>query len=208
MRALRNHLWLVAVLTVVLLTWWLETAAPFNIKPRAPQGKPKAVRAYEELEDAQLVEHRDNDGDSFIVRHAGGEHTFRLHFVDAPEKRVHQYNGDRLRHQAEYFGGLETPQILRIGQMARDYTLNALSTRPFTVATRWREVYDSGRYYAFVSFDDGGELMEELVEQGLVRIYTEGAPHPDGRSEARYRALLKELEKRSRQANRGAWGGE
>jgi len=201
---MRNHLWLVLILALLGLTWWLETSKPFG-KQTAPPSKPKAVRAYELLESTELVEHRDNDGDSFLVRHAGGTHTFRLHFVDAPEKRLHQFNGDRLKQQAKYFGELTQQQVLPIGQQARDYTVEALSQRRFTVHTRWREVYDSGRYYAFVTFEDGGDLMEELVSEGLVRIYTEGAQHPDGRSEAAFRKRLQALETEARRAKRGAW---
>ncbi len=202
---MRNHLWLAAALVLLGLTWWLETSRPFE-NGRAPSSKKSAVRAYEVLDSASLVDHRDNDGDSFLVQHQGGTHIFRLHFVDAPEKRLHQFNADRLQQQARYFGELTQEQVLAMGQRARDYTLAALAQRRFTVHTRWREVYDSGRFYAFVLFEDGGDLMEELVAQGLVRIYTEGAQHPDGRSESEYRKRLQALEADAKRARRGAWG--
>lgn len=208
LKALRNHLWLVLVLALCALIWWLETSTPFDIKPRLPQSKPKAVRAYEVLQSCSLVEHRDNDGDSFLISHEGGTHTFRLYFVDAPEKRRHKFNGDRLRRQAEYFGELTEEQVIQVGLQARALTTALLREKPLTIHTRWREVYDSGRYYAFVEFADGEDLIEKLVQAGLVRIHTQGAPHPDGRSETKYRAHLQQLEKDARNSRRGGWGRE
>lgn len=202
-RRLLNHFWLLLACLAIALTWWLENRPAL---PSAPPAKPTRSSAYEALRETRLVDHRDNDGDSFMIQHAGGTHTFRLHFADAPEKRMHQYNGERLQHQARYFGGLTVPQVLQVGVKARDYALDLLRSRPFTVHTRWRPVFDSGRYYAFVVFDDGEDLSEKLVNQGLARIYTEGAAHPDGRSEADFKAHLKSSESRARSNKRGAWG--
>lgn len=216
MRSFRRHLWLALVAAALILTWWLENRPDrINLptQPPSPSGhnetarpKPKKSGGYETLQGARLVEHRDNDGDSFMIRHAGGTHTFRLYFADAPEKRLHQYNGERLQHQARYFGKPTVQQILQIGVRAREYAIEQLSSRPFTVYTRWAAVYDSGRHYAFVIFDDGQDLSEKLVAEGLARIYTDGATHPDGRSESAFEKHLKSVESKARSNKKGAWG--
>jgi endonuclease YncB( thermonuclease family) len=205
-RALRNHLWLLVALALIGLSWWLETRPRQREESAPPPIKQTQRQKYEALKNCVLVEHKDNDGDSFLVRHDGGMHTFRLHFADAPEKRRHQYNGDRLRHQARYFGDLTEQQVIEIGQQARATVAALLQELSFTIHTKWREVYDSDRFYAFVLFSDGESLTEKLVKEGLVRIYTEGAPHPDGRSEKVFRAHLMKLEAEARRAKRGAWG--
>ncbi len=199
MRSLRNHLWLLLALLAIGFVWWLELGKS-DVRVVTKRN------GYEVLSGVVLVEHRDNDGDSFLVRHPGGTHTFRLYFADAPEKRMHQYNGERLRHQARYFGDLSTAQAIQVGQRARDFTLGILKSRSFQIHTRWHEVFDSSRFYAFVIFDDGEDLAEKLVSAGLARIYTEGASFPDGRSEKAFRKHLQTAEATARREARGAWG--
>jgi endonuclease YncB( thermonuclease family) len=155
------------------------------------------------------VDHRDNDGDSFHLAHDGRENEFRVYFVDCPEKRLHQFNGDRLQEQGRYFGGLSVEETLRVGSEARARVDELLRTRPFTVHTRWAPVFDSGRFYAFVFIEhEGGgqeELSEILVREGLCRIHTEGSALPDGRSEREFAARLRALERDARSRRAGAW---
>lgn len=220
-RRFTNFLWILLVVLAVGIQLWDEKrrdTAPApppspSAKPpprsspaRAKQERPRAASGYEVLTGCALVENRNNDGDSFKIRRDGGVHEFRLYFVDAPEKRLHQHNGERLDHQGRYFGGLSRNRTIAIGQQAKELAGELMSARPFRVETRWQPVFDSGRFYAFVFFDDDGdELSEKLVRAGLARIYTEGADLPDGRKKADFERHLKKLEAEAKKNKRGAW---
>jgi endonuclease YncB( thermonuclease family) len=161
--------------------------------------------AWEELRGCILIEHRSNDGDSFVVRHEGAVRTLRIYFADCPEKHRHQYNGPRIAEQGQYFGGLTEEETVAIGENARDFSLALLREGPFTVLTRWEPVLDSGRFYAFVTVG-GRDLGERLVEQGLARIHTKGESRPGGSTVAAQKRRLQGLEQDARRADRGAWG--
>ena len=206
---IKNYLWLAVMLAGIGLAVWLERQPEFQ-KSTPTRTAKKAQSRFETLHDARLVEHRDNDGDSFHIAHDGGEeHEFRLYFVDAPEKRLHQFNGQRIEEQGRYFGKLPTDQTIGIGLEAKAFTDHLLKNRHFTVQTRWQRVFDSGRFFAFVFFDEGDgkpqELSEKLVRAGLCRIYTQGANLPDGRHEKEFEARLRKLEREAKAAKQGAW---
>lgn len=174
---------------------------------RSAQTEPSASRksgAWEELRGCTLVEDHGNDGDSFIVRHDGTDHTLRLYFADCPEKYRHQYNGDRIAEQGRYFGGLTGADTIGIGEDARDFSLERLREGPFTVLTRWEQVFDSGRFYAFVTVAQG-DLAELLVGEGLARIYTKGESRPGGAAVGQEKQRLAGLERKARSAGAGAW---
>lgn len=173
--------------------------------PSTPSRKAPST-GFETLTGCRLHPDRNNDGDSFKIAHQNRILELRLYFVDAPEKRLHQYNGERLDHQGRYFGGLNRTETTDVGQQAKTLTDRLLTTRPFRVVTRWQPVFESGRFYAFIFFEDTGEeLSEILVREGLARIYTEGTTLPDGRSKAAFEQHLKQLEKTARQSRQGAW---
>jgi endonuclease YncB( thermonuclease family) len=206
MRKLLDRLfWLLVLGAVVALAIW----GPEDGGDGSPARPGRASRAFEALSGCRVVDHRDNDGDSFHLAHDGRENEFRLYFVDCPEKRLHQFNGDRLQEQGRYFGGLSVEETLRVGSEARARVDELLRTRPFTVHTRWAPVFDSGRFYAFVFIEhEGGgqeELSEILVREGLCRIHTEGSALPDGRSEREFAARLRALERDARSRRAGAW---
>ncbi len=167
-------------------------------------------RDFDRLNGCVLVNGRNNDGDSFLVRHGDETYELRLYYADCPEKYRHQYNGERLAEQGAYFGGLSEKETIRIGEQARDYTLDLLRESVFTVYTKWEKVYDSGRFYAFVRVRDteGNEayLHELLVARGLARIHTKGINLLDGTPWKAQKARLAKLEKTARAAKRGAWG--
>jgi endonuclease YncB( thermonuclease family) len=165
-----------------------------------------ATKVFQVLTEARLQPNRGNDGDSFILNHRGEQHTFRLYFADCPEKERHAHNAQRLREQGAYFGGLREAETVAVGKAAKERTETWLQTLPFTVYTKWQGVYDSGRYYAFVVFQDGEELSEKLVREGLARIHTTGTTLPDGRSRQVFEARLRQLEREARAARRGGWG--
>ena len=184
-----------------------------SLEKGSPAGDVHSIKEkhgdYEVYSGCRLVDDRNNDGDSFRVRlGTGDEVVLRLYYVDAPESRRHQYNGKRIGHQAKYFSISES-EAVEVGVSAKKFVLNELDQNAFTVYTKWEEVYDSGRYYAFVKLNlDGKErwLHEVLVDRGLARIYTEGATMPDGESVKQRKTRLHKQEARARDAGIGAWG--
>ena len=213
---------LLAILVAVALAWarwkgWIpqeeakpprseQAGRPAPQTSPAPRANPAPVTgAWEEWADCSLVEDRGNDGDSFVVQHQGQRRTLRLYFADCPEKYRHQYNGDRLADQGRYFGGLSEAETVSLGEEARDFALDRLRTGKFTVQTRWEQVFDSERYYAFVRLPQG-DLGQLLVQEGLARIYTKGENRPQGTSAAAEKQRLQALEREARQARRGGWG--
>ena len=165
----------------------------------------KLAGGWEELRGCTLTEDRGNDGDSFEVWHGGKRHVIRLYFVDCPEKVRHQYNGPRIAGQGRYFGGLTEEETVGIGERARDFTLERLRASPFTVLTRWEQVFDSERHYAFVTVGEG-DLGELLAGEGLARIFTKGENRPGGARAGAEKQRLLALERSAWGARRGAWG--
>ena len=165
----------------------------------------RKIGAWEELQGCTLVEDRGNDGDSFIVRHDGTDRTLRLYFADCPEKYRHQFNKDRIADQGRYFGGLTEIETIGIGEDARDFSLDLLRSAPFIVVTRWERVFDSERFYAFVTVKQG-ELIELLVSKGLARLHTKGGDRPGGSSLASAHQRLAGIERAAKAGTAGAWG--
>lgn len=171
------------------------------------------ARGFDVLKDCSLEEHVHNDGDSFHVRH--GRHTteFRLYYVDTPESKYKTYpggedNGQRIREQGQYFGGLDRAETTTVGSEAKKFTLELLRKQKFTVVTKWENVFNPDRKHAFVLVEWKGKqiyLHELLVAQGLARIHTKPSTLPDNTPAGKQRAKLKELEEKAKAARRGAW---
>lgn len=207
---------LIGVMLVGAVLWWIDNREVLE-ETLHPENVPReggTLGDYRVLENCALVGHRNNDGDSFHVRVPGGEtQEFRLYFVDAPESAFKTYrdgntNGKRLRHQAEYFGKLSQDQTTAVGQAAKKWTAGVLGGGRFTVYTRDEKVYSGPRLYAFVEVEEGGRkrwLHELLVEQGLARIYTQGAALPDGTSVAVRKRVLRGVEQVAKKAGKGGW---
>ena len=200
----RGNPFVVALLTLAILV------GLYHLNHRHQPGAPRqSSDRFETLENCHLIDHRNNDGDSFHVEHKGKTYEFRLYYVDCPEKRRHQYNGDRLAEQGLALGNLSERETIKVGEAAKKFTENMLEERAFTVTTKWESVFRSGRYYAFVSTPALGSdhrfLHESLVTRGLARIHTKGVNLPDGTPWKRQRAHLKELEKIARSKQLGAW---
>ncbi|MBK8092115.1 MAG: thermonuclease family protein [Verrucomicrobiaceae bacterium] len=191
------------ILLIILLvqTWeWLDPP------PSEPAPPPEYTVKIQTLRSPRLVTTDGaNDGDSFRIAHEGGEHTFRLYFVDCAEKREYRLVAGRLKDQASYFGGLSIPQTLALGQQAREFTEKWLTSGDFQLQTRWEHVFESERYYAYVICHDGEHLGEKLVRAGLARIHGKGSYAPDGSTPNQYELHLKKLEDEARHAHRGAW---
>lgn len=174
-------------------------------------GDGESANGYERLEGVHVVEHRNNDGDSFWVRHGDREFELRLYFADTAEKYLSDRYEDQRRRvgdQARDFGGISVEQTVELGKAAKMYVERLLDGKSFVVYTRWERVYEGERFYAWVDLpgQEGEFLNERLVDKGLARIHTKGAPSPDGRTSRQYESHLERLESAAREADRGAWG--
>jgi len=193
-------------------------AAPPASTPPPTGSSPKSdvpasiskINGYDQLDGCRLLDHRNNDGDSFQVRHGDRQFELRLYYVDAAEKYLSdRYENQRRRvgEQARDFGGITIDETVALGQQAKSHTLGLLEGKTFTVYTKWEQVYDGDRYYGFVKLPGSDEFLgEELVEQGLVRIHTKGEATPEGVTFYKHRDHLRALEKEAKAGNRGAWG--
>lgn len=210
-RSVNNRLWLMLLAGIGLFFGsQCRKAEPVQ------SGSAVAIREgeWQRLDDCHLIPHRHNDGDSFWVKSAAGEHEFRLYYVDAPESAAKTYrNGEnnhrRLAQQAEAMGGLDQAQTVAIGREAKQWVAGWLSQGGFTVVTRWERVYGSERRYAFVRVVDGGrerDLHALLVSRGLARIHTKGAVLLDGTPVKIHKRQLRKLEQQAKRQKLGAWG--
>lgn len=216
-RPVSFFLWLTFIFAALALQWWIESQddphpESSSVSAQAPESRPAKAAStrlrngFERLEGAVLVDDRNNDGDSFKLQHGNEVIEFRLYFVDAPEKRLHQYNGKRIEEQAAYFDGLSQEQILEIGLKAKRFAEEWLGAGEFTVFTQNEAVYDSERQYAMVRFESDGEwLSEKLVREGLARIHTKGTDLPDGQTRSAFTNHLRNLETEAKRAERGGW---
>ena len=188
--------------------------SPRNPSPASRQPIEK-TGGYEIHRDCTLVEARNNDGDSFMLRLPGGKQAeFRLYFVDTPESAFKSYRGGETNHQriseqAADMGGITPEQAVEIGRKGKQFTLDLLASRPFDIYTRWDSPFHDDRFHAFIEVTPDGKprwLDELLVEKGLVRIHTKGADLPDGTPQAKQKAHLKSLESAAKRAGVGVWG--
>lgn len=192
-----------------------RNSSPPPSTPGSRAGKASKVGAYEFYQKAKLVEARNNDGDSFMVSLPDGRtNEFRLYFVDTPESAFKTYRGGENNHkriadQAADMGGITFQQAVTIGKEAKSFVLGLLGNGPFNIYTSWDSPFRDNRFHAFVEVQFEGKprwLHELLVEKGLVRIHTKGAPLPDGTSLNSHKAKLRSLESSAKRAAKGAWG--
>lgn len=163
------------------------------------------------LEHCRFVDAAYNDADSFIVHTSRSfrgrkENRFRLYFVDAPETDMDSdFKQKRLREQAMYWGRDDPDVALQMGRRA-DRIVRRLLRGRFTVYTKGETAPTMGmpRYYALVRIDDRW-LGEQLVEQGLARIYGKGTDLPDGHSEPMHWSRLKQLAREAKKTGRNGW---
>jgi competence ComEA-like helix-hairpin-helix protein len=163
-----------------------------------PQGK------WEVLEGCRIVTNSVIDGDSFRVNHKGRAYVFRLYFVDAPEADASL--AERIKDQAAYFGSAIT-NIPRGGKLAAQFTRERLSGHDVTVVTRWQNAMGRGKLARFycVVLVQGKNLGDELVANGLARIYGLRANWPEGTRSTTIINKLKNLELIAREQRRGLW---
>lgn len=195
-------------------------SSPPSPAPAAPRALPhlrgpERTGDYETYRKCTLVNNRNNDGDSFLVKLPDGRETIlRLYFVDTPESAFKSYRGGetnyaRIADQAADLGGITSQQAVEIGRRAKHFTLALLASAPFDIFTRWDSPFHDQRYHAFVQIEFDGQarwLHEVLVEKGFVRIHTKGAALPDKSPYVKQKAHLKELERIAKKAESGVWG--
>ena len=156
------------------------------------------------LENCRLIVNPANDGDSFHASAGEKEYIFRLYLVDAPE--TDEMNPRRLVEQAKYFG-ISVPQAIEVGQAAKEFTREKFS-QPFIAFTHMSDALGQSRlerFYAFVQTKEG-DLGEQLVRNGLARIYGFKAAPPGLRNSRVELQKLQLFEQQARQEKIGAWG--
>jgi len=211
----RRKTWQIVVILVAAVIVWILDQRGQGRSP-SPKKTPEreshsTTEAYESFTGCQLVEHRQNDGDSFRVKLPDGRvEQFRLYYVDAPESDFRSYRGGetnraRIHEQARELG-ISDQQAVEIGQRAKKLAHETLSRGSFTIQTRWDDPFNDRRYHAFVTPSKGPLLEETLVREGLARIHTKPAPLPDGTGVKVQLKKLYELEADAKRARRGAWG--
>ena len=168
---------------------------------KAPKGKP-----WFTLKNVAYKPQRWDDGDSFhVTLEDGNELILRLYFVDTPEEE--KVYADRIRDQAAYFG-ISEAEVMAVGHQASAFTKKELS-KPFTVQTRWHKALgrsNQPRWYSQIITADGKDLAEELVRNGLARIYGTKTVLPDGRDSKTYIIALQALQEEAKAAKGGGWG--
>lgn len=225
-KKIRPYAILIAAVVIVLAKFGArlkEDYFPTADSNPSATSQTRHIGNYEVLEDCQWIDNRGNDGDSFLVKHGRDEYTFRLYFVDSPEKYLSDKYKDqrkRVAQQGEYFGGLSPDQAVEIGLKAKAFTAKKLKGKSFTILTAWESVYSSNRYYAFVLLPGSTEekplrLCEALIENGLARIYTKG---PGGKGvpgfqqagankkDKGFQRHLHQLQSLAKKSKEGAWG--
>lgn len=156
------------------------------------------------LENCRLIANPANDGDSFHASAGAKEYIFRLYLVDAPE--TDEMTPRRLVDQAKYFA-VTVPQAIETGQAAKEFTRQKLS-EPFTVFTHMADAMGQSRlerFYAFVQTKEG-DLGEQLVRNGLARIYGFKAVPPGLQNSRQEMQKLQQFEDEARQEKIGGWG--
>jgi len=195
-------------------TYWQASTARRSAPAENPPLPSKTGR-YETYTGCTLAPDRGNDGDSFRVKLPDGRaEIFRLYFVDTPESAFKSYgdgqnNHRRIDQQAADMGGITPQQAVEIGKNAKAFTLATLEKSPFTIHTEWDSPFNDRRYHAFVEVQVDGKprsLHELLIEQGLARILTKGAPMPDGTSKRNQETRLYKLQSTAKFKGSGAWG--
>jgi len=186
-----------------------QSEAADSVKTPAYDSSLERMGRFEILRNCCYVSDKYNDGDSFKVKTEDGRIVeVRLYFVDTAESRDKPYadHRERVMKQGQYFGGLSYEKTLSLGKKAKERAVEKLSRSNLTVYTVWEEVYDSGRYHAFVEVGRLGWWHEYLVNEGLARIHTKGSSMPSGLSERKRENDLEALERVAKRAGKGGWG--
>lgn len=141
----------------------LQIAAFFVVAALVLGATPKPVERWEGCE---YVPHRNNDGDSFRVKHGAKVFVIRLQGVDCPETQASLKA--RLADQSKHWK-TNAAGVIALGKRAADFTRTNLAAGPFTVTTRRTKVFGSVRIYGEVTLPDGRDLGASLLAADLAR---------------------------------------
>ena len=158
------------------------------------------------VDNCKLIENESNDGDSFHVRYNKRHYIFRLYFVDTPETDLGL--PERVAEQAQYWG-IDDKATVRLGHKAAEFSKEFLKDG-FTVMTKFDDARgrsDRGREYAIIKVGDK-YLAEELVRNGLARIFGVNVDIPDGPTEQNFIWRLKSAEREAKKEQVGGWARE
>ena len=164
-----------------------------------------ASAEWVKLEKVALRSDPSNDGDSFHAACNGKSYYFRLYFVDCPETQ--ERLKDRILEQAQVFG-MDPKYVLKMGKVAEDFTRDRLK-QPFTVWTEWMDAQGASgvpRYFAFVRDAQGRDLGQELVGNGLARVYGAQADHPEGPNRMAQWGILNQRQQQAQAQKLGCYG--
>jgi endonuclease YncB( thermonuclease family) len=145
-----------------------------------------------------------NDGDSFHVAANGKSYFLRLYFVDCPETQNRL--AARIEEQAQALG-IAPKKVMKLGKEAEDFTRDRLKM-PFTVWTEWADAQGDSqmpRFFAFVKDSEGRDLGQELVGNGLARVYGAQADHPEGPNRTAQWSILDQRLQAAKAQKLGCW---
>ena len=156
------------------------------------------------LEKVTLRSDPSNDGDSFHVAANGKSYFFRLYFVDCPETQSRL--AARIEEQARALG-ISPKKVMKLGKEAENFTRSRLKA-PFTVWTEWADSQGDSqvpRFFAFVRDSEGRDLGQELVGNGLARVYGAQADHPEGPNRTSHWGILEQRRQAAQASQLGCW---
>ena len=178
----------------------------------APAAKPRILSEFEPVRDkVAAVVPETALGHRVSLRDETREASYlvSLYFVESPPLTAEEEDAPALARISRYFGDVPLEKLLEMGQAAKDFTLRQLSTRPFKLATLYRQTPDREGIYGFILLraEDGTEeyLAELLVAEGLASISVQGNYLPYGERAEDFRQHLVNLEKKAKEEKRGIW---
>lgn len=166
-----------------------------------------AQAEWVKLEKVTLRSDPSNDGDSFHVAANGKSYFLRLYFVDCPETQNRL--AARIEEQAQALG-IDPKKVMKLGKVAEDFTRERLKM-PFTVWTEWADAQGDSqvpRFFAFVQDSAGRDLGQELVGNGLARVYGAQADHPEGPNRTAQWGILEQRRQAAQAQQLGSWNAK
>ncbi|MFM7182786.1 MAG: thermonuclease family protein [Verrucomicrobiales bacterium] len=205
----------VALAAILGGAWYYKQIQLESLKDQragGPAAKPRILSEFEPVRDNVAVAVPETAlGHRVSLRDEKKEASYLVsqYFVECPPLTADEADKAALARIARYFGDVPLEKLLEMGQAAKDFTLRQLSTRPFKLATLFRQTPDRQGIYGFIILraEDGTEehLSELLVAEGLGSITVQGNYLPYGERAEDFRKHLVNLEKKAKEEKRGIW---
>lgn len=181
-------------------------------RPGGPAAKPRILSEFEPVRDkVAAVVPETALGHRVSLRDEAREASYlvSLYFVECPPLTADEEDAPALARISRYFGDVPLEKLLEMGQAAKDFTLRQLSTRPFKLATLFRQTPNREGIFGFIILraEDGSEeyLAELLIAEGLASISVQGNYLPYGERAEDFREHLVNLERKAKEEKRGIW---